>query len=138
VGAGPVGLKADLGGQTRINAVLLNMPIFALMPRYDPTRWRTARQPHGELANSADLALDLDRSAVMLQDDIPADRQPKVGPVAGRFGGGWNSFSLVSRGIPRPLSRTWISTSLPSSCVVTSRCGVNFGSPVSLPRWLAA
>ena len=58
----------------------------------------------GELA---DPAVDLDRAAVLLGDDVPADRQVETGALAGGLGGKE----------PVPLSRMRISTASPRSLV---------------------
>ena len=44
-----------------------------------------SRQPHGELGEVADFAIDRDGAAVLLRYDLVADRQPKPGALAGRF-----------------------------------------------------
>src|SRR5271156_3507381 len=51
--------------------------------------WRRvhARQADRELGELADPAVDRDRAAVLLGDDVPADRQPEAGAFAGRLGG---------------------------------------------------
>src|SRR6516165_3365132 len=46
-----------------------------------------SRQPHGELGELADFALDRDRAAVLQGHDLVADRQAKPGALAGRLGG---------------------------------------------------
>jgi len=45
-----------------------------------------ARQPDRELAQLADPAVDLDRAAVLLGDDVPADRETEACPFARRLG----------------------------------------------------
>src|SRR6516162_11334972 len=45
-----------------------------------------ARQPHRELGEVADFAIDHDGAAVLLRYDLVADRQPKAGTLAGRLG----------------------------------------------------
>jgi hypothetical protein len=45
-----------------------------------------SRQPHRELGEVAYLAVDRDRAAVLLGDDLVADRQAKSGTFAGRLG----------------------------------------------------
>ena len=55
----------------------------------DPPRccdWLLARQADGELGERARLALDRDRAAVLLGDDVVADRQTEPGALAGRLG----------------------------------------------------
>src|SRR6516164_8981480 len=43
-------------------------------------------QPHRKLGEVADFAVDRDGAAVLLRYDLVADRQPKPGALAGRFG----------------------------------------------------
>src|SRR5262245_19026480 len=45
-----------------------------------------ARQPHRELGEVADLAIESDGTAVLLRYNLVADRQPKSGTLAGRLG----------------------------------------------------
>src|SRR6516164_3062834 len=45
-----------------------------------------SRQPHRELGEVADLAVDRDRAAVLLGYDLVANRQPKPGALASRLG----------------------------------------------------
>src|SRR6516162_4871997 len=45
-----------------------------------------SRQPHRELGEVADFAIDRDGAAVLLRYDLVADRQPKPGALAGRLG----------------------------------------------------
>src|SRR6516225_4534554 len=45
-----------------------------------------SRQPHRELGEVADFAVDRDSAAVLLRYDLVADRQPKPGALAGRLG----------------------------------------------------
>src|SRR5215471_17408110 len=45
-----------------------------------------SRQPYRELGEVTDFAIDRDRAAVLLRDDLVADRQPKPGALAGRLG----------------------------------------------------
>ena len=45
-----------------------------------------ARQAHGELGERAHLAVDLDRTAVLLRDDVVADRQAEPSALTGRLG----------------------------------------------------
>ena len=45
-----------------------------------------SRQPHRELGEVADFAVDCDRAAVPLGYDLEADRQPKSGALAGWLG----------------------------------------------------
>src|SRR6516225_10239659 len=45
-----------------------------------------SRQPHRELGEVADFAVNRDGAAVLLGYDLVADRQPKPGALAGRFG----------------------------------------------------
>src|SRR6185369_13527790 len=65
-----------------------------------------ARQPHCKLRERAGFALDRDRAAMLVGDDVIADRQPKSGPLAGRLGReerleefildvGWNAGPVV-------------------------------------------
>src|ERR1700750_1335203 len=46
-----------------------------------------ARQAHRQLSVFADPAVDLDRAAVLLGDDVPADRETEPGAFAGWLGG---------------------------------------------------
>src|SRR6516225_8049575 len=43
-----------------------------------------SRQPHRELIEVTDFAVDRDGAAVLLRYDLVADRQPKPGALAGR------------------------------------------------------
>src|SRR5260370_26516905 len=45
------------------------------------------RQTYGELGESADLAGDLDRAAMLMGDDVVANRKSKPGAFPGRLGG---------------------------------------------------
>src|SRR6516225_4777062 len=45
-----------------------------------------SRQPHRELGEVADFALDRDGAAVLLRYDLVPDRQTKPGALAGRLG----------------------------------------------------
>src|SRR6516162_6331161 len=45
-----------------------------------------SRQPHRELGEVTDFAIDRDGAAVLLRYDLVADRQPKPGALAGRLG----------------------------------------------------
>ena len=45
-----------------------------------------SRQPHRELGEVADFAIDRDGAAVLLGYDLVADRQPKPGALAGWLG----------------------------------------------------
>src|SRR6516164_5130051 len=45
-----------------------------------------SRQPHGELGEVTDFAIDRDGATVLLRYDLIADRQPKPGALAGRLG----------------------------------------------------
>src|SRR5215472_8280608 len=49
-------------------------------------RMSASRQPHRELGEVTDFAIDRDGAAVLLGDDLVADRQPKPGALAGRLG----------------------------------------------------
>jgi hypothetical protein len=71
-----------------------------------------ARQVHRELGEDAGLAVDRDRAAMLLGDDVVADRQtsPVPSPVGLVVKNGWNSRSRCSGAMPVPLSRTRIST----------------------------
>ena len=44
------------------------------------------RQPDREFGEFTDPAVDDDRSAMLLGDDVPADRQAEPGALAGRLG----------------------------------------------------
>jgi hypothetical protein len=80
-----------------------------------------ARQADGELGELADLAGDLDRAAMLLRDDVVTDRQTEARPLAGRLGGKerLEILSLISGGIPVPLSRTLTDRLAEIAC----RCG---------------
>src|SRR6516225_4397227 len=45
-----------------------------------------ARQADCEFGEIAGAAVDLDRAAVLLRDDVPADRKPETRPFSGRLG----------------------------------------------------
>jgi hypothetical protein len=45
-----------------------------------------ARQPHRELSEVADFAVDRDGATMLLGHDLVADRQPKPGAFTGRLG----------------------------------------------------
>src|SRR6516162_10845072 len=45
-----------------------------------------AGQADDEFSELALTAVDLDRAAMLLRDDVPADREPETRPFAGRFG----------------------------------------------------
>ena len=45
-----------------------------------------SRQPHRELGEVTDFAIDRDGAAVLLRYDLEADRQSKPGALAGRLG----------------------------------------------------
>ena len=45
-----------------------------------------SRQPHRELGEVTDFAIDRDGAAVLLGYDLVADRQSKPGALAGRLG----------------------------------------------------
>src|SRR6516225_7604542 len=45
-----------------------------------------SRQPHRELGEVTEFAIDRDGAAVLLRYDLVADRQPKPGALAGRLG----------------------------------------------------
>ena len=45
-----------------------------------------ARQADGEFGELADFAVDRDRAAMLLRDDVVADRQAEPGALAGRLG----------------------------------------------------
>jgi len=49
-------------------------------------RMSASRQPHRELGEVTDFALDRDSTTVLLRYDLVADRQPKPGALAGRLG----------------------------------------------------
>src|SRR6476661_2070229 len=53
-------------------------------------------QPHGELGKLADLALNLDRPAMLLRDDVVADREAQPGALSGRLGGDEGLEQLVA------------------------------------------
>src|SRR5438477_9463073 len=54
------------------------------------------RQPYSELGEDALFTVDLDRSAVLLGDDVVADREPQPGTLAGRLGGEERLEQLVA------------------------------------------
>ena len=60
--------------------------------------------------------------------------RPLPSPVGLVLKNGCYSLSLMSAGMPVPLSRTWISTTSPASMVVTFSVGSNPASPPSRAR----
>jgi hypothetical protein len=84
-----------------------------------------ARQSQDELGKLADLAVDFNRAAVLLGDNVIADREAEAGPLAGRFCREERlkqPFPMLWR-MPVPLSRIRNSTASPSSRVVTLSTG---------------
>ena len=75
-------------------------------------REHLARQGNNEFGEHIDLAFHRDPAAMLLRDDVVGDRQTEASALAGWLGGEerWNSLSLISSGMPVPLSRTRIST----------------------------
>src|ERR1700693_2314322 len=59
-------------------------------------REHLARQSDHEFGERIDLAIDSDRSAVLLRDDVVWDRPAEAGALAGRFGGEERLEQLVS------------------------------------------
>ncbi len=55
-----------------------------------------ARQHDPELGEFAGLGLDLDRAAVLLDDDVVAEREAETGAFAGRLGGEERIEDLVA------------------------------------------
>src|ERR1700719_2579122 len=80
-----------------------------------------SRQADRKFGEFAEPAVDLDRAAVLLGDDVPADRQAETGALAGGLG----------RKEPVPLSRMRISTASPRSLVITFSTGRKFCSAPS-------
>ena len=76
---------------------------------------RSARQHDLKLGEHAGLGLNLNQSAMLLDDDVMAERQAKPGPFAGGLvvKNGLNILSFTSGGMPVPLSRILISTRSP-------------------------
>src|SRR6516162_1627461 len=54
--------------------------------QFSRQRMSASRQPHRELGEVTDFAIDRDGAAVLLRYDLVADRQPKPGALAGRLG----------------------------------------------------
>jgi hypothetical protein len=71
------------------------------------------------------LRIDLNRPAMLLDDDVVTDgqAQPVPSPAGLVVKNGLNSFSFASGGIPVPLSRIRISTLLPRFLVVAASVG---------------
>jgi hypothetical protein len=71
-------------------------------PSLAPRRYRCTPSPgqsHCEFSVLPHVALDLDRSAMLLRDDVVADRQAEPRPFAGWLGRekkGWNSLARTS------------------------------------------
>ena len=86
-----------------------------------------ARQNDPELGELAGLRIDLDRPAMLLDDDVVAQRQAKAGSLAGGLvvKNGLNIFSFTSGGMPVPLSRILISTLSPRFLVAAARSARN-------------
>ena len=84
-----------------------------------------ARQNDPDFGEFARLRIDLDRAAMLLDDDVVADGKAK--PVPSPAGlvvkNGLNIFSFTSGGIPVPLSRILISTRSPRFLVAAARVG---------------
>src|SRR6516162_11645376 len=76
------GMRKTLG-QCRTKTVWLKQSSRGLCCQDRP---RGARQADRELGELALPAVDRDRAAVLLGDNVPADRQAEPGPFAGRFG----------------------------------------------------
>ena len=78
-----------------------------------------------ELGKRAETAIDGDYAAMLLGDDVPADRQTKTGAFTGRLGREERpkQLSRISGGMPVPLSRTRISIASPRSRAVTFSIG---------------
>ena len=91
--------------------------------------------------NSPSHAVDLDRAAMLLGDDVVADREAEAGAFAGRLGREERleqACPVISGAMPVPLSRTRISTASPRSRVVTFSVGRKSGSAPSRRRLVAA
>ena len=88
-----VALAAQFGDELRGSAGLLvehrDLPTYAAMTYAalggDPPVLGP-RQAHGEFAVLPELAVDRYRAAVLLRDDVVADRQAEAGALAGRLG----------------------------------------------------
>jgi hypothetical protein len=94
------------------------------------------RKPDRELDELAGRAVDLDRAAMLLGDDVPADPETQPGPLAGRLGREERLEQAVAE-FGRdavPLPRTLISTASPRSYVVTFSAGRNAASIASRRR----
>jgi hypothetical protein len=62
-----------------------------------PTLFHCApRQKNPELSKRANLAIDLNRAAVLLGHNLVADREPKSSALSGRFGSHEGLEELIS------------------------------------------
>src|SRR6516225_5013223 len=78
--------KADVTHAAGVSASgghIAAQPASSHSSRY---RMSASRQPHRELGEVTDFAIDRDSAAVLLRYDLVADRQPKPGALAGRLG----------------------------------------------------
>ena len=77
------GLRRESALAAALSAISLNQSCRGLRC------WHRAhaRQADRKLGEFADPAVDGDRAAVLLGDDVPADRQAEPGAFAGRLGG---------------------------------------------------
>src|SRR6516162_4519285 len=62
------------------------IPTLTLPRKRGRVRVEAPRQPDREFGEFTDPAVDDDRSAMLLGDDVPADRQAEPGALAGRLG----------------------------------------------------
>ena len=84
-----------------------------------------ARQDDPDFRELTGLRLDLDRAAMLLNDDVVTDGQAKPSTFAPGLvvKNGLNIFSFTSGGMPEPLSRIVISTRSPRFLVSATRVG---------------
>src|SRR5580693_5990547 len=98
-----------------------------------------AGQADCKFGEFAEPAVDLDRAAVLLRDDVIADRETQPGAFAGRLGRKERLEQFVpdlggdaGAVVPHP------DLDCLASRVVTLRTGRKFASPASRPRLAAA
>ena len=85
----------------------------------------STRQNYPDFGELAGLRIHLNRPAMLLNDDVVTDGQPKPVPSPAGFvvKNGLNIFSFTSGGMPVPLSRIRISTRSPRVRVEATRVG---------------
>src|SRR5215475_6472313 len=88
----PFGSHVCLAPNSGVRADIPGPPLWAHLPTYQGSS-RSCRhcmppsgQPHRELGEAADFAVDRDGAAVLLRYDLIADRQAKPGALASRLG----------------------------------------------------